>query len=310
MPDVLSQILDHLKLKGSIYFHTDFHRPWGIKVPAHSNVIRFHMAMQGGCCFRIDGKDEPVVLSPKDLIIIPHGVSHDIVDHEQTQAVEIEELVSASGFAPNGALRAGDGEDLRSCKLICGHFSFEEGVVHPLLGALPNFLLLRSGEDVDALWFESAMRFMSSEILSGQPGSDAVVHRLAEIILIHVIRNFVKNAGDEAGVLAAVLDPKISACLSGIHQSPAEPWTVAKLAFETGMSRTVFADRFRNLMGMTPLEYVTSWRMQIAKRHLVDGELPLAHIANEVGYGSEAAFSRAFKREFDQTPGQVRRGSK
>lgn len=306
MSDALSQILDHLKLKGSIYFHTDFHRPWGIKVPANSSVIRFHMAMRGECIFRIDGVDEPVALMTRDLIVIPHGVPHEIADHKETVATEIDEVVSKSGFAPNGALLAGDLDDLHPCKLICGHFEFEEGADHPLLAALPKFILFRSGEDFRAHWFESAMQSMSSEMLSGQPGSDAVVHRLAEVVFIHAIRKFVMDAGDEAGILAAVLDTKISACLSSVHLSPADPWTVESLASVAGMSRTIFANHFRKLMNMTPIEYVTYWRMQIAKGHLSNKALSLADIAHEVGYGSEAAFSRAFKREFGQSPGQMR----
>ncbi|MDW3182785.1 AraC family transcriptional regulator [Roseobacter sp.] len=309
MSDALSQILDHLRLRGSIYFHTDFHRPWGIKVPAHRNVIRFHMAVQGECLFRINGVEQNIHLGPKDLIVIPHGKSHEIADSAESQASDIEELVATFGFEASGALRSGDGLDDRPCKLVCGHFEFEKGASHPLLDALPNYALLQSGEDMENQWFEFAVRFMSSEILSGQSGSNAVVHRLAEIVFIHAIRNHVRKTGDNVGILAAILDPRISSALFRIHQQPGHAWTVHKLAALAGMSRTTFSEKFRKMVCMTPLEYVTYWRVQIAKRQLEDNRMTLAEIAFAAGYNSEAAFNRAFKRECGVTPGQLRRKS-
>lgn len=307
LSDALSQILDVLKLKGSIYFHTDFHRPWGIKVPASSKVIRFHMAMRGECWFRIDGVETPIFMSTNDLIVIPHGVSHEIVDNENGNAIAIDDLVNTTGSLENGTLRSGDGRDSRPCQLICGHFEFEEGASHPLLSALPEYMHFKNTQDVHSHWFETAMRFMSSEILSSQAGTDAIVHRLAEIIFIHAIRNYVGERGDDAGFIAAVLDANLARCLSKIHSEPAQKWTVASLASTAGMSRTIFAERFKSLIGMTPMEYVTRWRMQQARRQLIKSDMTLSDIVIESGYGSEAAFTRAFKRYFDLTPGQMRR---
>lgn len=307
MSDALSQILDHLKLEGTIYFHTDFHKPWGIKVPAHANVIRFHMAMRGECYFRIEEVAEPVFVGHKDLIVIPNGVPHDIIDSVDGHAHEIEDVANATGFSDSGALRTGKGDDPRPCQLICGHFGFFEGADHPVLHALPRYLLLRNEQEVTTQWFEPAMRFMSSEILSQQPGNQAVIHRLAEVIFIHVIRSYAAGAGDNAGMLAALMDPKFGKCLSMVHSDPAQPWTVADMAKRVGMSRTSFAERFHKLVGMTPLGYVTYWRMQLARRKLLTTDASLADIAHLVGYGSEAAFNRAFKRAIGQTPGQMRR---
>lgn len=160
---------------------------------------------------------------------------------------------------------------------------------------------------MNAFWLEAVMRFVASEVRAGQPGSEAIIHRLTEIIFIQVVRTFVDREGDRAGCLAAVLNPKLGRSMSKIHLAPEKPWTVESLAREAGMSRTVFADRFTNLVGMTPLAYVTHWRMERARRDIRETDLPLIDIAENIGYSSEAAFNRAFKRQFNQTPGQVRR---
>jgi AraC-like DNA-binding protein len=194
-----------------------------------------------------------------------------------------------------------------ACKLFCGHFEFEEGSVHPLLDALPAVIHLPNTQTMNAFWLEAVMRFVASEVRAGQPGSEAIIHRLTEIIFIQVVRTFVDREGDRAGCLAAVLNPKLGRSMSKIHLAPEKPWTVESLAREAGMSRTVFADRFTNLVGMTPLAYVTHWRMERARRDIRETDLPLIDIAENIGYSSEAAFNRAFKRQFNQTPGQVRR---
>jgi len=307
MSDALSQILDHLKLTGSIYFHTDFHRPWGIRVPPHKNVVRFHMAMRGQCYFRIQDVDELIAVSTKDLIVIPHGLSHEIIDTQDGVAHEIPDVIKTTGFTETGALRAGDGRDLRPCQLICGHFEFYDGAEHPILNALPKYLLLDDQQTEMYPWLSSAMRIMSTEILADQAGSDAIVHRLAEIIFIHAIRYFVGENGEAAGILSAVLDPRLGRSLTLVHKDPAYPWTVENMASNAGMSRTVFAEKFRDLVGMTPLEYVIDWRMRMAHRYISDSDLSIPQVAVLVGYSSEASFGRAFKREFGKTPGQIRR---
>lgn len=308
MTDALSQILDHLKLTGSVYFHTEFHQPWGIRVPARQNVVRFHMAMRGECYVRIQGVQDLVPLSAKDLIVIPHGVSHEIIDTENGAVHDLSDVIQANGFTGNGALRVGNGLDLRPCRLICGHFEFHDGANHPILNALPDYLLLIDQQSNHSPTLAGTMQIISSEILAPHAGTDAIVHRLAEVIFINAIRHFVSEQGEAAGILSAFLDPKLSLTLSAVHKEPDHGWTVENMAAVAGMSRTVFAERFRNLVGMTPLEYVLDWRMRVAYRHMEESDLPIPETAALVGYGSEASFVRAFKREFGKTPGQVRRG--
>ncbi len=307
--DALSQILDALRLKGSVYFHTHFSPPWGVRVPAFGNVARFHMALRGDCWLRVEGVDDPIHLATGDLVVIPHGASHILSDAADREALDVDEVISQSGFTGEGALAFGGEDNGQTCKLFCGHFEFEDGAIHPVLDALPAYFHIPNTQTMNAYWLESVMRFISAEIMSGNAGSDAIVYRLTEIIFIQAVRALVQNAGDAAGSLAGVLNPKLGKCLSKVHVEPDKPWTVEMMASEAGMSRTTFAEKFTSLMGMTPLGYVTHWRMQQARRELVETERPLAAIAEQVGYGSEAAFNRAFKRQFDATPGEMRRTS-
>lgn len=307
--DALSQILNSLKLRGSIYFHTSFSPPWAVEVPAFGNVARFHMAMRGGCWLAVAGLERPLRLSTGDLAVIPHGAAHVLSDEPGRPATHVDQVVRQTGYDGDGALYFGGPDEEQSCKLFCGHFEFEEGSVHPILEALPAVIHVPNTQTMNAFWLEAVMRFVASEVHASMPGSDAIIHRLTEIIFIQVVRTFVDQQGDRAGCLAAVLNPKLGRSMSQIHLAPERQWTVEALAREAGMSRTVFADRFSALVGMTPLAYVTHWRMERARREIRETELPLIDIAERIGYSSEAAFNRAFKRQFNQTPGQLRRNA-
>ncbi|MCK7615468.1 AraC family transcriptional regulator [Roseibium sediminicola] len=305
--DALSQILDALKLRGSIYFHTSFSPPWAVEVPAFGRVARFHMAMRGSCWLVVKGREKPVFLATGDLAVIPHGAAHVLCDELGREATSVDRVLEQSGYSGEGALYFGGPEKDQSCKLFCGHFEFEEGTVHPILEALPDIIHVPNTQTLNAHWLEAVMRFVASEVRASLPGSDAIVHRLTEIIFIQVVRTFVDQEGDRAGCLAAVLNPNLGRSMSRIHLAPEKSWTVEALAREAGMSRTVFAERFSGLVGMTPLAYVTHWRMEKARRDLRETDLPLIDIAETIGYSSEAAFNRAFKRQFNLTPGQMRR---
>lgn len=305
--DALSQILTALKMRGSVYFHTHFTPPWGVRVPAFSNVARFHMVIRGDCWVRVEGTDEPIHLATGDLIVIPHGASHILSDTRDQPPKQLDEVLDRSGYRGDGALIYGGADEGPACKIFCGHFEFEQGAMHPVLSSLPASIHLPNTQTMNAEWLESVMRFVSAEVLGEKAGADAIVHRLTEIIFIQVVRAFVDRSGEAAGCLAGVLDPNLSRTLSAVHTAPAEPWTVDAMASEAGMSRTLFAERFTSLMGMTPHGYVTQWRMQLARRQLLESDDAIIEIAEATGYGSEAAFARAFKRQFDIAPARFRR---
>jgi len=305
--DALSQILDALRLRGSVYFHTHFSPPFGVRVPAYGQVARFHMAMRGSCWLTIDGVAEPLPLTTGDLVVIPRGTAHVLSDAPGREAATVDEVVARTGFNGSGALVFGGREAGGVCQLFCGHFAFDEAGSHPLLESLPRYIHLPSSRTMNAAWLDAIIRFVGAEVWGGRAGADAVVHRLSEIVFIQVIRAFVDHVGEGAGFLAAVLDPKLSRSLARFHAEPARAWTVEAMAKEAGVSRTVFAERFTSLVGMTPLGYAAYWRMHLARREVVAGKLPLIEIAERVGYGSEAALIRAFKRQFGVTPGELRR---
>jgi len=308
--DALSQILDVLQMRGAVYFHTHFTPPWGVHVPPYSNVARFHMVMRGSCWARIEAVPDPICLSTGDLLVIPHGASHILSDTPERAANQLDFVLNETGYDGTGALIYGGPDDGSACKLFCGHFEFERDAVHPLLSDLPSFIHLPNTQTMNAEWLEPVIRFVSAEVLGGRAGADAIVHRLTEIIFIQSVRAFVDIVGEAAGSLAGVLDPHLGRCLNAVHSAPQVDWSVQSMAREAGMSRTVFAERFTSLIGLTPHNYLTQWRMQLARRRLENSNDAILEIAEDVGYGSEAAFNRAFKKQFDITPGIFRRGAR
>lgn len=305
--DVLSQILQMVRLRGSLYFRTEFDPPWGVRVPPYRNVARFHLVIRGECWVRVPTADAAVLLAPGDLVVIPHGAEHVLSDARDTTAVAVDEVVRNAGFSGDGALVYGGLSSGRTTNLVCGHFQFDEEAIHPVLRALPAYIHVRGSDSLNYTWLDNAMRFIGLEAWSGRAGSEAIVHRLSEIIFIQVVRAYLDNAGERAQGLAAIADRQISRALGVIHASPQAPLTLELLAREAAMSRTQFAARFRQLMGMTPMDYVTFWRMQVARHRLADGAGNIVEVAADAGYGSEAAFSRAFKKTFGMNPSAFRR---
>jgi len=305
--DALSDILRALRMKGTIYFRTDFNPPWGVAVPEFSNVARFHMAARGSCSVEVAGEPAPVYLAQGDLIVIPHGAAHVLADEPGRQAASVDDVLEKTGFQGRGALVYGGEETGSSTQLICGHFAFDDDAIHPLLEALPRYIHISGSESLNNAWLENAMKFIQVESLSPGPGSDAIVHRLSEIIFIQAVRIHVERMGSDAGPLAGIADPQIGRALAAMHGAPESAWTIEELASEAGMSRTSFAVKFARAIGMTPHHYLTQWRMQEAGRRLRETADPIVSVAEGAGYQSEAAFNRAFKKWFDATPGSYRR---
>lgn len=306
--DLLSDVLTTLRLTGTLYFRTAFTAPWGVQVPAFENVSRFHFAHRGRCYARVAGVDTPVLLEQGDLIIITKGASHVLCDPVDQSAASLDDVVSQSKFTGEGALVYGDGGgEKHETQLICGHFAFDQDASHPLIDALPRYLHLRHEEDIPHAWLDSTLNMIAAETGRGQLGGDLVALKLSEIILAQAIRSHLKIVNDDDLVLAAFADANICKALTALHGDPGMAWKVEDLARVAGLSRTVFATRFHRLMGMTPLVYLTHWRMQQARRLLVDTSAPIIDIAEKSGYQSEASFSRVFKHHFDLPPAGYRR---
>ena len=303
--DALTDILNTLRLSSSLYFRTELTAPWGVKVPSKGKVARFHIVIRGQCWLQIEGDDDGMFMSNGDLVIIPHGAAHSIADQPSTEVKSLTEVLESAAYPGEGPLIYGGGG--AGCCLVCGEFSFNELESHPLLDNLPRRLCVSGSSSYNSQWLDSAVGFIAHESINMQPGANAIIDRLSEIILIQVIRATLASTTENIPFLSAFSDEKITRVLSAIHSDPAEDWSVEKLGKIANMSRSAFSNRFTELANLTPLQYVIFVRLQLASRLLLETNDSLIVIAEQVGYQSEAAFSQAFKKQFTMRPGEFRR---
>ena len=309
--DVLSDILMRLNLKGTLYFRTSFTSPWGVEVPPFEDVARFHYVHRGGCLVRVSGADGLVALAQGDLLIVPKGAGHRMFCDPRTedQALPLDRVIELSGFTGEGVLIYGGDQDDRDTQLICGHFAFDPQASHPLLDRLPPYIPLADYGQAAGKWMEYTLRMIGTEAGGAQIGGDLIALKMSEIILAQALRVFLGTEGAGKAGLAGLADPQIARALAALHRAPGDAWTVAALARIAGMSRTAFALRFAQTMAMTPYAYLTGWRMQVARHALRHTRHSIGDVADRVGYASEAAFARVFKKEVGQTPAAWRRAA-
>ena len=296
--DLLSDILSQLKLTGTLYFRTSFTSPWGVRVPAYERVSRFHFAHRGRCLVRVQDKDPLILLEQGDLIIITNGAKHTLFCDPTTEddALPLDQIIEKSGFTGQGALVYGEPGTHHETQLICGHFAFDEGASHPLIERLPPYIHIRNYGEEAGGWMESTLKIIGTETGQHDMGSDHIALKMSEIIYTQAIRTYLKSKKSSEQGLAGFSDPGITNALKAIHRSPEHPWTLEALSFQVGMSRTSLATKFSQYLSTTPLGYITQWRMQLARQRLLDTRLPIIDIAEGVGYQSEAAFGRVFKK--------------
>lgn len=308
MLDYLSDILTRLSLRGTLYFRTSFTEPWGVRVPAYRDVARFHFAHRGEALVRIAGVKTPVHLAQGDLILVPHGTAH-VLSCRHTgpdDALPLDDVLSQSGFPGHGTLVWGGEQSRQDTQLICGHFALAEGSRHLLIERLPPFIHLRGYGEEAGPWLEATLKVIGAEAGGARLGGDLIALKMSEAIFAQAIRAHIEQAATGPSDLAGFADPQLSRALAAFHRSPAEDWTVAAMARQAGLSRTGFAERFATLLGVTPMAYVTSWRMQIAREVLANRKLSVAEVAEISGYASESAFSRVFKKEMGSSPAAFR----
>ncbi|MBL6600831.1 MAG: AraC family transcriptional regulator [Alphaproteobacteria bacterium] len=307
--DLLSDILATMKLTGTLYFRTSFTTPWSIKVPAFEAVSRFHYAHRGRCLVRVEGAPDPVPLEQGDLVIIPRGASHTLycTPETETLAMTLDDVIQRSGYDGNGTLVYGEFGTNHETQLVCGHLSFDQSVDHPVLNALPSHIHIRQYGETTGAWLESTLSVIGAEAGRGHLGGDLIATKLSEIIYAQALRAFLGSDQAARPVLEAFSDPGITRALEAIHAKPDHPWSLENLAETARLSRSSLAARFQQSLTMSPMAYVTLWRLQIARRLLADTTLSIIEIAERSGYGSEAAFGRVFKRYFNVAPATFRR---
>lgn len=304
--DLIDDILSTLNLKGAIYFRTDFSGPWGVTVPEHKGAARFHLVIQGLCRVRLAAGDE-ARLGPGDLILVPGGASHVLAGAAGAAAPPLETVLAEAGYAGEGVLILGAGDENAATQMVCGHFTFRNGADHPLLRALPASIVVTAAERAREPVLDETLRLITRRIFETRPGSMASVVKLSEAAFIELIRASVARRGDLAAVMAAFEDRQIARALKCIHERANAAWTVESLAREAGMSRSRFAERFRALLGAAPMAYLGEWRLQKALAMLDDTRASVQTIAVEAGYQSPAAFTRAFAGRFGVPPTEYRR---
>lgn len=306
--DILTDIFNTLDLKGALYFRTEFCPPWSVKVPELESAARFHLVVQGRCCVTLPSSD-CVDLGPGDLILIPAGRSHIIADQPTTQAPELETLLQDLNYDGNGVLIAGEGSEQATTKMVCGHLSFRRGAAHPILQALPEYIYTTAGDRAREPLLDEVLRLISRRIFIEDLGSEAAITRMSEIVFIELVRAGISKDEKLLAMLHALRDKFVGKALELIHQHPAQAWSVEALAREVGMSRSRFAERFSQLLQVSPMAYLAEWRLQKSLTLLEDWRASIQQVSNQVGYQSAAAFTRAFSRRFGESPSQYQRAS-
>ena len=303
--DVLTDVLETVRVVAACYGRLEATAPWGIRVRPGEDA-KFHVVLEGHARLVVEGVAEPIELSAGDIVALPHGHAHSLLDDPSITAQPLEELLVCRARGDNSVLRVGGGG--QSSTIVSGRFRFEDRKNNPLLSVLPPVITLRGEMGKSVRWLEPTLKFIACEAQSGRPGSQTVIARLADVLFIQIVRGHLASLPvNGSGWLGALADGQIGAALGHIHQSPEQDWTVQSLAAKVAMSRSAFASRFMRLVGEPPLSYVTRWRMQKAASMLRDGKQTLAEVAAQVGYDSEAAFSKAFKRAVGSAPGAYRR---
>lgn len=303
----LADLLRGVRMAGMFYCPSFLSEPWGLSLPPMPHCLWFHVVTSGHGTLVV-ADDDPIEFRSGDLMLIPHGTGHQAWGAERAPTPNVLRLPHDNLTDHYGVLRHGGGGERTD--LVCGGVRFEHPAAKSLLGALPRVIHLRGDQIPRGDWLHRTLELIEDETRTARAGSDAIVSRLCDIIVIQAIRTWVDNSQvARTGWLGALHDPRIGRALSRIHLDPAAGWTLATLADEAMMSRSAFAARFSELVGEPAMRYVTRWRMQAAHDLLERGEHTVAAAGRAVGYLSEAAFSRAFKREYGFSPGAIARRS-
>lgn len=316
--DALSAALNSVRMTGAIFFNAVCTAPWGFVVPpmrrvAHllapgtERVVGYHLVCEGEAVICFDGKPD-IPIAAGDVLITPHGEDGHIVRNGSPASL-IDDSDAVDDQYLSGRLhtmRVGGGGAVTH--FVCGYFGCERHADRLFLAGLPKLIKINVRSDTAGAWLESSIRHLVAQADSGRPGHSVLLAKMAEALFIEALRRYVEQLPPEqTGWLAGARDPVVGAALAALHGRPCHPWTVAELAAEAGASRSLLSERFGKFLGEPPLTYLARWRMQLAARRIQTTRNTILQVALDVGYESEAAFNRAFKREFGLPPAQYRR---
>jgi AraC-like DNA-binding protein len=317
--DVLSEVLRLVRLEGALFFNAEFSAPWCIRSsrstdlaryfsPASGHLIIYHFLTEGRAYAKLpEGPREE--LTAGDIVIFPHGDAHVIgngspekpADSLRTFAKNLSQGLKLTRFGGGGEIT----------RFVCGYMACEPRLSEVFLAGLPRMLKVHVANEPSGQWLANSIRFSAREGSGSNPGSGLVLAKLSELLFVETLRRHINALPPgQTGWLAGARDPVIGQALALLHREPGAPWTISTLARRVGLSRTRLAERFRHFLGLPPIAYLAQWRLKLGAEILMSTEDSVAEVAATVGYGSEAAFNRAFRRQYDCPPAQFRRSCK
>ncbi len=316
MTDVLSDALSTVRMNAAIFFDASFTAPWGFKAPRSEefasdlapgvgNIVIFHLLTEGRAVVRMDGMPE-MPLEAGDIVMVPHGDAYSMSNGNPAQWRDGTDSIERYRAGDNSTVHAGGGGERAT--FVCGCFGSERQALRLFLAGLPRMIKINIRGDASGVWLESSIRHLVSESASGRPGSVVLLSKMAEALFVESLRRYMEQLpAEQTGWLAGARDVLVGAALALIHKRPCHPWTLPDLAAEIGTSRTVLSERFAHFLGESPMNYLSRWRLRLAAQLLQGDRKTMLQVAMDVGYESEAAFNRAFKREFGLPPAQYRK---
>jgi AraC-like DNA-binding protein len=300
----IGKLLDTLRMESAFYTQSSLSSPWGMEMPPMHNCMMFHMVIDGEAVFKIDADE--IILKSGDFILFPKGEGHALSDGNCLSFTPLEDLPIKAVTERYETLLFGGGGQQTS--MICGVLLFQHPLAIKLLGILPTYIIIRNNEHSESNTIESITSMLDLETNAIGIGREGVIARLADIMVITAMRQHMLGLSDDKlSFLGALEDDRIGNALKLIHDKPEHHWSLDELATKVGMSRTSFAQQFRKLVGNTPMEYLTEWRMSLAYSKLQLSKDSVLVIALDLGYQSEAAFSRAFKKVIGKSPIEIRK---
>ena len=317
--DAFSEVLNGVRLNGALFFSARFSAPWRLSTP-HSrilapnlapgaqHVVIYHFVVDGSARAQLEGGSD-VELSPGDIVVFPHGDPHHLSagsGSNQVGSAAVLQKIATRDISP---LQAGGGG--ATTRFVCGYLTLDPLLSGPILESLPPILKVNVRTDHSGHWLEQSILHLVEEAASHRAGSDAMLAKLSEALFVDTLRRYVASLPDQTtGWLAGARDPVVGKSLALLHRRAQHPWTIAELAADVGVSRSALVARFTRYLSEPPMAYLTGWRLRLAAQALTSSPRGVADIAAAVGYESEAAFNRAFKRAFGAPPARFRRQSR
>jgi AraC-like DNA-binding protein len=320
--DALSDVLKSVRLEGAVYINAEFTAPWCIqskfglasvraRLAEADHVVFFHFLTEGDCKVRVAGSKEVLEVAAGDLVVFAQGDSHMMGSDLQLAPVESASLMDPHAATDGDFIQMRHGGGGAATRFVCGYIACSRSVCRPLLEALPRVLRIPIGDGPAAAMLRELLRVGVRESSASRPGAESMLAKLSELMFVEAMRRYAESLPPQGkGWLAGVRDAQIGRALALLHAEPRKAWTVDDLAREVALSRSALAERFSALVGEPPMQYLMRWRLALAAQALRSGGDAVARVAESSGYESEAAFNRAFKREFGMPPAAWRRERK